>query len=361
MPAENAYDVRANIKVIGVGGGGSNAVSRMIAERVMGVTFIAMNTDVQALSACKAARRIQLGEDLTHGLGAGGDPEIGQKAAEESLKEIEAAVEGADMVFVTAGMGGGTGTGAAPLVAKTAKEKDILTVGVVTRPFGFEGPRRARVAEEGLAQLREHVDTLITVPNDRLLDVVEHKATLSEAFEVADEVLRHGVQGISEIILRPGLINVDFADVRTIMKDAGDALMGMGSARGDARARIAAEAAANSPLLEASIEGANRLLVNISSGRDFTIGEVHEAMERLVQFCDPEDAEVIVGHVLRDDLSDEVWITILAAGMSGDRERELPPEPPVGIPEFADTHEVAGSVGDAPPSLDIPTFLRGQR
>ncbi len=315
MRPENLFENTATIKVIGVGGAGSNAVNRMIREGVMGVHFIAMNTDAQALAGSLAPKKIQLGIDMTRGLGAGGDPEVGQAAAKESQALIEEELADVDMVFITAGMGGGTGTGAAPMIADIAKRMGILTVGVVTKPFGFEGPRRRKLALEGAERLREKVDTLITVPNDRLLDVVEKRTSMSAAFAAADDVLRQGVQGISDIILLPGMINVDFADVRSIMSNAGVALMGLGRGVGEQRARLAAEAAANSPLLETNIQGARRVLVNITAGSDFTIGEAHEAMEYILGFTDLENADIIMGHVLRETPDNEVQITLLAAGM----------------------------------------------
>lgn len=353
------FPIRARIKVIGIGGGGCNAVNRMIAERVQGVEFIAMNTDAQALAVSKAARRIQLGENLTKGLGSGGDPEIGRAAAEESADVIRRSVADADMVFVAAGLGGGTGTGGAPLVARAAREAGALTVAVVTKPFLFEGPRRKRVAEEGAARITEFADTIISVPNDRLLEISERRTTLQEAFAAADDVLRQGVQGISDIILRPGIINVDFADVRAVMKDAGSAMMGLGRASGQGAARAAAEKAANSPLLERNIQGARRLLVNIESGPAIALNDIHEAMEYLVQFTEPDEADVIVGHVLREDLGDEVMITLMAACVDKPSARPAaqaaveqlnPLEGPLPTPE-----QESESV------IDIPTFLRRQR
>lgn len=366
MRPENLFENQATIKVFGVGGAGSNAVNRMIHEGVIGVQFVALNTDAQALNQSKASTRIQIGEQLTRGLGAGGDPTVGESAAKESEKLIEAELKGADMVFITAGMGGGTGTGAAPVVAQMAKEMGILTVGVVTKPFLFEGPKRKRSAEEGATRLQEHVDTLITVPNDRLIGFVEKKTTMQQAFAQADDVLRQGVQGISDIILLPGVINVDFADVRSVMTNAGVALMGLGKGVGEHRARMAAEAAATSPLLETNIQGAKRLLVNITAGQDFSIGESHEAMEFILQFTDQDDAEIIMGHVMKGGQEGEVSITLLAAGMS--------PETAVFRPSrdvfFGDT-ESAPAPRSAPTipmpiqldeiDLDIPTFLRRQK
>ncbi len=319
MQPGTPLETQATIKVLGVGGAGCNAVNRMIAEGLTGVQFVALNTDAQALAGSKAGRKIQIGGDLTRGLGAGGNPQVGEGSARESEAAIAAELEGCDMVFVTAGMGGGTGTGAAPVVAEMARRKGILTVGVVTKPFTFEGARRNRLAAQGAAVLKEHVDTLITVPNDRLTDFVARQATLSEAFAQADDVLRQGVQGISDIITLPGIINVDFADVRTVMSDAGVALMGLGRGVGDQRAKIAAQAAAQSPLLETNIQGARRLLVNITAGHDFSLGEIHDAMEYILQFTDATDAEIIMGHVLREgDVAGEVQITLLAAGMDAD-------------------------------------------
>ncbi len=315
MRPESLYENPARIKVVGIGGAGSNAVNRMIHEGVQGVEFVALNTDAQALTHSAATRKLQIGEVLTRGLGAGGNPEVGENAAKESEKLIQSTLDGADMVFITAGMGGGTGTGAAPLVADMARRMGILTVGVVTKPFTFEGPRRKRLAEGGAARLKDHVDTLITVPNDRLLSVVEKKTTMQQAFAAADDVLRQGVQGISDIILLPGIINVDFADVRSVMSDAGVALMGLGKGVGEQRAKVAAQNAANSPLLETSIQGAKRLLVNVTAGPDFSLGEAHEAMEYILQFTDAEDADIIMGHVLSDNVEGEVTITLLAAGM----------------------------------------------
>ncbi len=369
MISDNLFDARASIKVFGVGGGGCNAVDRMIAARVMGVTFIAANTDAQALSVSKAAYRIQLGSQLTSGLGSGGDPSVGEAAARESLSYIDAALDGADMVFVTAGMGGGTGSGAAPLVAERARQKGILTIGVVTKPFAFEGRRRSEQAEEASARLRENVDTLITIPNDRLTQIADRKTTMTDAFTMADDVLRAGVQGISEIILRPGMINVDFADVRNVMSNAGVALMGFGVARGDNRARAAAEMAANSPLLETNIEGATRLLVNITTGPDFTIGEVHDAMDYLLQFTHPDDSEITVGHVLRQDLGDQVYVTLLAAGMTAVVPREWASSAPArrtesqptDVPVLESDQTEMAAVSAGPQDLDIPTFLRRQQ
>ena len=361
------FDNQAIIKVVGVGGAGTNAVNRMIEEGVAGVHFVAMNTDAQALKQSKAPMRLPLGGDSTRGLGAGGDPQVGEAAARESEKLIQAELEGCDMVFITAGMGGGTGTGAAPVVAEVARRMGILTVGVVTKPFLFEGPRRRRLAQEGSARLKEHVDTLITVPNDRLLEFVEKKATMQQAFSAADDVLRQGVQGLSDIIMLPGVINVDFADVRSVMKDAGVALMGLGRGVGEQRARVAAQNAASSPLLETNIQGAKKILVNISAGSDFSIGEAHEAMEYIMQFADAEDADIIMGHVLKSESVGEVTVTLLAAGMPGTTatmtDREVFP-----TVATAPSIPAANRAGVVPQpiqldeiDLDIPTFLRRQR
>jgi cell division protein FtsZ len=378
MRPENLFENQATIKVIGVGGGGSNAVNRMISEGVAGVQFIAMNTDAQALGQSRAPTKLQIGEGLTRGLGAGGNPEVGERAAKESEKAIQGELEGCDMVFITAGMGGGTGTGAAPVVADMARRMGILTVGVVTKPFLFEGPRRRRLAEDGAKRLQGHVDTLITVPNDRLLGFVEKRTTMQQAFAAADDVLRQGVQGISDIILLPGIINVDFADVRSVMSQAGVALMGLGKGVGDQRAKMAAQHAANSPLLETNIQGAKRLLVNVTAGPDFSIGEAHEAMEYILQFTDAENADIIMGHVMRDTPDGEVWVTLLAAGMDPgnatpakhDREVFAQPATPT-TPSFA-ANSTIGMRPPTPPAvpgpiqldeldLDIPSFLRRQR
>ncbi len=306
----------AAIKVIGVGGGGNNAVNRMIAAGLHGVEFITVNTDAQALMHSQAAYRIQIGEKLTKGLGAGANPEIGEKAAQESREEIIKALRGADMVFVTAGMGGGTGTGAAPVVAECAKEVGALTVGVVTKPFSFEGRRRQAQAESGTAKLKEKVDTLITIPNDRLLQVADKRTSMIDAFRIADDVLRQGVQGISDLIAVPGLINLDFADVKTIMTDTGSALMGIGYGSGDNRAVAAAEAAIRSPLLETSIEGARGVLLNITGGPSLGLLEVNEAAAIISDAVDPE-ANIIFGAVIDENFQDEVRVTVIATGFDG--------------------------------------------
>lgn len=306
----------ARIKVIGAGGGGTNAVNRMIEAGLNGVEFIAMNTDRQVLNVSLAPNKLQLGENLTRGLGAGGNPEIGRSAAEESKSEIKKSLESADMVFITAGMGGGTGTGAAPVIAEIAREMGALTVAVVTKPFNFEGPRRMRLAEEGIDNLKAKVDTVIVVPNDKLLSVGDKRMTLVEAFKVADEVLRQGVQGISDIITIPGEINVDFADVKAIMQNAGSALMGIGVASGDHRAVEAAQAAISSPLLETSIEGALRVLINVTSGSDLTLAEANEAAQLINSYCDSREANIIFGWVQDPSMEGQVRVTVLATGFA---------------------------------------------
>jgi cell division protein FtsZ len=288
----------------------------MIDAGLQGVEFIAMNTDIQVLDVSAADHKLQLGENLTRGLGAGGNPEVGRAAAEESKSDIKKIIEGADMVFITAGMGGGTGTGAAPVIAEVSKELGALTVAVVTKPFKFEGPRRSRLAEEGVDYLRERVDTVIVIPNDRLQGVVDKRATLIDAFKEADDVLRQGVQGISDIITIPGIINVDFADIKSIMTNAGSALMGIGIASGDHRAVDAAQAAIASPLLETTIDGARAALINITGGTDLTLAEVHEATELIQQATDADDANIIFGIVQDPSMENEVRITVLATGFS---------------------------------------------
>ena len=303
----------AQIKVIGVGGGGNNAINRMVEGGLKGVEFLAVNTDKQALFLSKANMKIQIGDKLTKGLGAGSDPDIGQKAAEENRDEIAEALKGSDMVFVTAGMGGGTGTGAAPVVAAVAKELGILTVGVVTKPFTFEGRKRMVQAEKGIAQLKENVDTLIIIPNDRLLQVIQKNTSMVEAFKMADDILRQGVQGISDLIAVPGLVNLDFADVKTIMLNTGIAHMGTGRATGENRAEEAAKQAVHSPLLETSIEGARGVLLNITGGTDLGLLEVNAAAELVQKSADPE-ANIIFGAVIDESLNDELLITVIATG-----------------------------------------------
>ncbi|MEY4425505.1 MAG: hypothetical protein RJB56_1132 [Actinomycetota bacterium] len=306
----------AVIKVVGVGGGGVNALNRMIESGLRGVEFIAINTDAQALLMTEAHVKLDIGRELTRGLGAGADPEIGRRAAEDHADEIEAALKGADMVFVTAGEGGGTGTGAAPVVARISKSLEALTVGVVTRPFGFEGKRRAQQAEQGIETLRGEVDTLIVVPNQRLLEMVNKTVSVVEAFATADDVLRAGVQGITDLIITPGLINLDFADVRSVMKGAGSALMGIGTAKGEDRAIRAAELAVASPLLEANIDGAHGVLLSIQGASDLGLHEIAEAASLVQESVSPE-ANIIFGASIDDTLGDEVRITVIAAGFDG--------------------------------------------
>ncbi len=340
-------DQFAKIKVVGVGGGGSNAVDRMINAGLQGVEFVALNTDAQALQLSNAHSKLKLGERLTKGLGAGSNPEIGREAAEESREELSQLLDGADMVFITAGMGGGTGTGAAPIIAEIAHEQGALTVGVVTKPFSFEGRRRMSQAEVGVNALKDKVDTLIIIPNDRLLQVVEKNTSILEAFRVADDVLRQGVQGISDLITVPGLINLDFADVKTIMSDAGSALMGIGVSTGEHRAAEAATAAISSPLLEASIEGAKGVLLNITGGGDLGLFEVNEAAEIIAQAADPE-ANIIFGAVIDENLKDEVRVTVIATGFDAVRKQKS-----AAIKE--DGLEIKPFASE---DLDIPAFLR---
>ena len=352
----------ASIKVIGVGGGGSNAVNRMIQADVRGVQFIAVNTDSQALTRAEAPLRLQIGDKLTKGLGAGGNPAIGTKAAEESSEHLYEALKDADMVFITAGMGGGTGTGAAPVIAQIAQEIGALTVAVVTKPFTFEGAKRRVVADEGVASLKDKVDTLITIPNDRLLQVVEKKTSVEAAFKVVDDVLRQGIQGISELITVPGLINLDFADVKTIMAQAGSALMAIGRGQGENRAIEAAKAAVSSPLLEVSIDGAKGVLFNITGGPDLTLFEVTEAAEVISKAADPE-ANIIFGAVIDSRLQGEVKVTVIATGFDGRtaqpslkavpspkpvREAQQPQPKPTPVRSFDFENE----------DLEIPAFLR---
>lgn len=308
----------ANIKVIGVGGGGNNAVNRMIEDGLEGVEFIAVNTDSQDLIKSKAPMKIQIGEKLTKGLGAGGDPSKGEASVEESKEEISKALEGADMVFITAGMGGGTGTGAAPRIAAISKEMGILTVGVVTKPFNFEGRKRMTNAERGIEALKNSVDTLVIIPNQRLLAIIDKKTTLIESFRKADEVLRQGVQGISDLISKPGVINLDFADVRTVMADKGVAHMGIGRASGENKAEAAAKAAIQSPLLETTIEGARSVLINFSGDENLGLLEADEAANLIRESIDPE-AEIIFGTTINDELNDEVIVTVIATGLGEER------------------------------------------
>ncbi|HHV61811.1 MAG TPA: cell division protein FtsZ [Firmicutes bacterium] len=336
-----------NIKVVGVGGGGSNAVNRMIDAGLKGVEFIAVNTDAQALAQSNAAVKIQIGEKRTKGLGAGSNPDIGREAAEESHDALKRAIEGADMVFITAGMGGGTGTGAAPIIAQISKESGALTVGVVTKPFSFEGRRRMTQGLAGIENLKTKLDALIIIPNDRLLQVAEKKTSMLDAFKMADDVLRQGVQGISDLITVPGLINVDFADVRTIMTDAGSALMGIGVSNGEERAVQAAKAAISSPLLEASIEGAKGVLLNITGSSNLGLFEVNEAAQIIAEAVDP-DANIIFGAMIDDTLRDEIRVTVIATGFEQKGSRKVGLED-VDIKPFA--------VDD----LEIPAFLRRGR
>src|SRR5213595_3664707 len=310
----------AVIKVVGVGGGGTNAVNRMVDAGLSGVEFIAVNTDAQALMMCDADLKIHIGSKATRGLGAGADPAVGLGAAQESRDELKEALKGADMVFVTAGEGGGTGTGGAPIVAELGQEIGALTVGVVTRPFAFEGRKRADQAERGIEELRDRVDTLIVIENDRLLQVVEKRTSIVEAFQMADDILRQGVQGITDLITVPGLVNLDFADVRTIMRDAGSALMGIGTASGENRAAEAARSAVSSPLLEASIEGATGILLNVTGGSEIGLFEVNEAAEVVTGAAD-QNANVIFGAVIDDSLDDEVKVTVIATGFGGTARR----------------------------------------
>jgi len=344
----------AVIKVVGIGGGGTNAVNRMIDAGLKGVEFIAINTDAQALLMSDADQKVHIGAGLTRGLGAGSDPEIGRAAAEESRDDIKTALQGSDMVFVTAGKGGGTGTGAAPIVAEIAKEEiGALTVGVVTRPFGFEGRKRAFQADDGILKLKDKVDTLIVIPNDRLLQVVDKQTSILEAFRVADDVLRQGVQGITDLITVPGLINLDFADVRTVMTDAGTAMMGIGISSGEERAVAAAKAAISSPLLEASIEGARGVLLSISGGDNLGLFEVNEAAEIISSAADAE-ANIIFGAVIDPTLKDEVRVTVIATGFdkAGGAAKKLAET----IEGEEEPHEEV-LFGDEK-DLDIPTFLR---
>ena len=310
----------AQIKVIGVGGGGNNAVDRMIEDGLDGVEFISVNTDSQQLVDSKSPIKIQIGEKLTKGLGAGGNPDIGERSAEETQEEVTQALKGADMVFITAGMGGGTGTGAAPKIASISKEMGILTVGVVTKPFNFEGKKRMANAERGIMELKKNVDTLVIIPNQRLLSIIDKKTTLTEAFKKVDEVLRQGVQGIADLISKPGVINLDFADVRTIMADQGIAHMGIGQASGENKAEVAAKMAIQSPLLETTIEGARSVLINFSGDNNLGLLETEEAAELIRESLDPE-AEIIFGTTINEDLSDQVIVTVIATGLE---DNEIP-------------------------------------
>jgi cell division protein FtsZ len=367
-------DHLAKIKVVGVGGGGSNAINRMMSAGLQGVEFIAVNTDAQALRMSDAPMKLQIGEKLTKGLGAGANPEIGKKAAEESREQLAAVLAGSDMVFVTCGMGGGTGTGAAPIIAEVARDQGALTVGVVTKPFSFEGRRRMAQADQGVASLKEKVDTLIVIPNDRLLQVAERNTPIVEAFRIADDVLRQGVQGISDLIIVPGLINLDFADVRTIMTSAGSALMGIGVASGENRAAEAARAAISSPLLESSIEGAKGVLMNITGSSDLGLFEVNEAAEIVSNSADP-DALVIFGAVIDDSLGDTIKVTVIATGFEAARQAaqlgaygptiaggpRVQPGRPGTVPlRPAPTVKIKPLAGNDD-DIDIPPFLRNMK
>lgn len=358
----------AKIKVLAVGGGGGNAIAHMIEEsRIEGVEFIAINTDAQVLLNNPAETKLQIGEKLTKGLGSGGDPTIGRKAAEESREKIKELLVDSDMVFITAGMGGGTGTGATPVIAQIAKETGALTVAIVTKPFIFEGTRRMVTAEEGIEALRGKVDALIVIPNQRLMDVIDRKVTLLEAFRVADSVLSQGVQGISEIITTPGLINVDFADVRTIMRDAGSALLGIGTGVGENRAQMAARAAISSPLLEVSIEGAKGILFNIAGGPDMTMSEIDEAARIISEQADA-DANVIFGATVSEDLADQLRVTVIATGfdeLKAKLDKEGKEQVVTGAPEEGKEEKKEEELdGDRQPidewgeKFEIPAFLR---
>ena len=341
----------ANIKVIGVGGGGNNAVNRMVDSDLKGVQFLSANTESQVLELSKADVTIQIGEKVTKGLGAGANPQIGEEAAQESREEIIKALEGADMVFVTAGMGGGTGTGAAPIVAECAKEVGALTVGVVTKPFAFEGKRRRAAAEKGIEFLTQKVDTIIVIPNDKLLQVVDKKCSVSDAFSKADEVLRQGIKGISDLIQIPGLINLDFADVKTIMTEQGEALMGIGEGTGENRAADAAKMAINSPLLETSIDGAKGILLNISGSANLSLFEINEAAEIISDAADP-DANIIFGSVIDESLGDKVQITVVATGFNSNAK---------SVPEFGKTTTTSRPASTTTTNSgipDIPVFMK---
>jgi cell division protein FtsZ len=355
----------AQIKVVGVGGGGSNAVNRMVEEGIHGVEFIAINTDSQALLLSNAPQRVRIGDKLTRGLGAGGNPVIGEKAAEESREEIYAVLEGADMVFITSGLGGGTGTGAAPIIAEVSKEVGALTIGVVTKPFSFEGSRRRTVCEEGLERLKEKVDTLIVIPNDRLLDIVDKKASIKSAFKMADEVLRQGIQGISELITVPGLINLDFADVKAIMSEGGAALMAVGRAKGDNRAAEAAQQAISSALLDITIDGARGILFNVRGGEDLSLFEVNEAAEIVRKAAHP-DVNLIFGAVIDPEMKDEIQITVIATGFDGTAQQrrqtlsvKRPPQVVSG-PEVDPTKikQFPTNISFDAEDIDIPAFMR---
>lgn len=354
----------ARIKVLGVGGGGSNAVNRMMEEGVRGVEFIAVNTDAQALMLSTAPNRVRIGDKLTKGLGSGGDPNIGAKASEESNDDLYEVISGADMVFITAGMGGGTGTGGAPVIARIARETGALTIGVVTKPFSFEGSKRRAVADEGIEKLKEHVDTLIAIPNDRLLEIVDKRASIQTAFRVADDVLRQGIQGISELITVPGLINLDFADVRSIMAAGGAALMAIGHGEGDNKAEEAAEQAVASSLLDVTIDGARGILFNVTGGPDLTLFDVNTAAESIRKTAHPE-ANIIFGAVIDESMTDEIRLTVIATGFDTTAQHRpsvishaaaRSAEPRVA-PRVVPAEEFPTRIVD-PENLDIPAFLR---
>jgi len=350
----------ANIKVVGVGGAGNNGVNRMVDAGVKGVEFISINTDKQALELSKASKKIQIGEKLTRGLGAGANPEIGKCSAEESRAEIAEALKGADMVFVTSGMGGGTGTGAAPIVAEVSKQMGILTVAVVTKPFPFEGKRRMNQAEIGIKELRETVDTLITIPNEKLLQVVEKNTSVTSAFKMADDVLKQGVQGICDLITVPGLVNLDFADVKTIMLDAGIAHMGIGRASGEHRAQEAARQAIHSPLLETSIEGAGGVLINVTGGKDLGLLEINEAAELVQKSVDPE-ANIIFGAVIDESMTDEIVITVIATGFEKPMNSDMRLDNIVGDAIKAavnNNSKMSTTSSEYKVDWDVPPFLR---
>ncbi len=368
----NVYDpweeAQANIKVVGVGGGGTNAVNRMIESGIKHVEFIAVNTDVQVLKLSVADRQIQIGPKVTKGLGAGFNPELGERAAEESRDVIAEALAGADLIFITAGMGGGTGTGASPIIAEIAKQMGALTIAVVTRPFGFEGRRRFTIADSGITRLKEKVDTLITIPNDKLLAVVAKNTTLIDAFRAADDVIKQGVQGISDLITVPGLINLDFADVNTIMRESGTALMGIGVGSGETRAIDAAKMAIASPLLETSIQGAHGLLFNITGGKNMTLQEVNEAANLIAEVADPE-ANIIFGSVIDESLDDMIKITVIATGFDGQYKKEVKviqrsstgSSQSSGAAQSQGYNKPASSAfdfADLDKELEVPSFLR---
>jgi cell division protein FtsZ len=350
---QNQNESFARIKVVGVGGGGCNAVNRMIDEGLQGIEFITVNTDGQALQLSKAQTRVRIGDKSTRGLGAGGNPEMGAKAAEESAEALYEVLRGSDMVFVTAGLGGGTGTGAAPIVAQIAKDVGALTIGVVTRPFTFEGMRRQKSAEGGISRLKEHADTLIVIPNDKLLQIVDKRASLQEAFMVADDVLRQGIQGISELITVPGLINLDFADVRAIMSEGGAALMAVGTASGEERARVAAEAAISSQLLDITIDGARGILFNVTGGNSLTLFEVNQAAAIIKETAHP-DVNLIFGAVIDPNMNDELRVTVIATGF----DHSSPMQPATLVDRARDPQTVAAA---RPVSRPAETPAQGQR